>query len=159
MIDRFGRFSLTIFEISKYWHKIASDALAVYGLKSSHALYLTTIYKHTDGITMPQLCEECGKDKSDASRMVSILEKKGFVKKQEVNGSRYRGVLVLTDEGKAIAQQVSDLAAHIVEATSKDLTEEMRNSLYKSLDSIIVNLRQISKEPFYYETADWSDIR
>lgn len=148
MIDRFGRFSLAIFEISKYWHKIASDALAVYGLKSSHALYLTTIHKHPDGITIPQLCEECGKDKSDASRMISILEKKGFVKKQEVNGSRYRGVLVLTDEGKAIAQQVSDLASRMVETASQDLTDEMRDNLYRSLDSIIVNLRLISKEGF-----------
>ena len=146
MIDRFGRFSLAIFEISKYWHKIASDALAVYGLKSSHALYLITIHKHPDGITIPQLCEECGKDKSDASRMISILEKKGFVKKQEVNGSRYRGVLVLTDEGKAIAQQVSDLASRMVETASQDLTDEMRDNLYRSLDSIIVNLRLISKE-------------
>lgn len=146
MIDRFGRFSLAIFEISKYWHKIASDALVVYGLKSSHTLYLTTIHKHPDGITIPQLCEECGKDKSDASRMISILEKKGYVKKQEVNGSRYRGVLVLTDEGKAIAQQVSDLASRMVETASQDLTDEMRDNLYRSLDSIIVNLRLISKE-------------
>lgn len=146
MIDRFGRFSLAIFEISKHWHKIASDALAVYGLKSSHALYLTTIYKHPDGISIPQLCEECGKDKSDASRMISILEEKGFVKKQEVNGSRYRGVLVLTGEGKTIARQVSDLASRMVEAASQELTDEMRESLYKSLDSITANLRKISKE-------------
>ena len=146
MIDRFGRFSLSIFEISKYWHKLASDALAGYGLKSAHAMYLTTIYKHPEGITIPQLCEECGKDKSDASRMISILEKKGYVEKQEVNGSRYRGILVLTEEGTAIARQVTDLASRIVEAASKDLTAEARDNLYKSLDSILVNLRNISQK-------------
>lgn len=146
MIDRFGRFSLSIFEISRYWHKLASDALAEYGLKSAHALYLTTIYKHPDGITTAQLCEECGKDKSDASRMISILEKKGYVKKQEVNGSRYRGILVLTQKGEAIAQQVTLLACRMVEAASKDLTTEARENLYKSLDSILVNLRNISQK-------------
>lgn len=146
MIDRFGRFSLSIFEISKYWHKLASDALAEYGLKSAHAMYLTTIFKHPEGITIPQLCEECGKDKSDASRMISILEKKGYVKKQEVNGSRYRGILVLTEEGTAIARKVTFLASRMVEAASKDLTDEARDSLYKSLDSILENLRNISQK-------------
>ena len=146
MLDRFGRFSLSIFEISKYWHKLASDALGEYGLKSAHAMYLTTIYKHPEGITIPQLCEECGKDKSDASRMISILEKKGYVEKQEVNRSRYRGILVLTEEGTAIARQVTDLASRMVEAASKDLTDEARDSLYKSLDSILVNLRNISQK-------------
>lgn len=146
MIDRFGRFSLSIFEISKYWHKIASDVLAEYGLKSAHAMYLTTMYKHPEGITTAQLCEECGKDKSDASRMISILERKGFLKKQEVNGSRYRGILVLTDEGKVIAQQVTDLAQRMVKTASKDLTQEARENLYQSLDSIILNLRNICQE-------------
>ena len=146
MLDRFGRFSLSIFEISKYWHKLASDALGEYGLKSAHAMYLTTIYKHPEGITIPQLCEECGKDKSDASRMISILEKKGYVKKQEVNGSRYRGILVLTEEGTAIARKMTALASRMVEAASKDLTTEARENLYKSLDSILVNLRNISQK-------------
>ena len=146
MLDRFGRFSLSIFEISKYWHKLASDALGEYGLKSAHAMYLTTIYKHPEGITIPQLCEECGKDKSDASRMISILEKKGYVKKQEVNGSRYRGIQVLTEEGSAIARKVTALASSMVEAASKDLTDEARDSLYKSLDSILENLRNISQK-------------
>lgn len=146
MIDRFGRFSFAIFEISKYWHKIASDELAVYGLKGAHALYLTTIYKHPEGITIPQLCEECGKDKSDASRMIPILEKKGFVEKQEVNGSRYRGRLVLTPQGAVIAERISTLASCAVAAASKDLTDEMRENLYIALDSITDNLKKISVE-------------
>lgn len=146
MINRFGKFSLAIFEISKYWHRLASDALGAYGLKSAHAMYLTTIYKHPDGITIGKLCEECGKDKSDASRMISILEKKGFVQKQAVNGSRYGGILLLTEEGNAIAKQVSDLAVRMVETASQDLTEEMRENLYQSLDSITKNLRKITQE-------------
>lgn len=146
MINRFGRFSLAIFEISKYWHRLASDALSVYGLKSAHAMYLTTIYRHPDGITIGKLCEECGKDKSDASRMIAILEKKGFVQKQAVNGSRYGGVLLLTEEGAAVAGAVSRIAERMVEEASRDLTEEMRDNLYQSLDSITMNLRKITQE-------------
>ena len=146
MIDRFERFSLAISEISRYWHKLASEELARYGLKGPHATYLTTIYRYPEGITVPQLCELCGKDKSDASRMISILEEKGLVTKQGVDGSRYRGRLVLTPEGRAAAEHVSGRASRAVELAGKDLTDETREQFYRSLDSITENLRKLSKE-------------
>ena len=146
MVDRFERFSLAISEISRYWHKLASEELAKYGLKGPHATYLTVMYKYPNGITVPQLCEACGKDKSDASRMLSILAQKGLVKKQDVDGSLYRGLLKLTAEGRAAAEHVRSRASRAVEIAGKDLTEEMRDIFYQSLDSITLNLHNLSKE-------------
>ena len=146
MIDRFERFSLAISEISRYWHKLAAEELTKYGLKGPHATYLTTMYQYPEGITVPQLCEVCGKDKSDASRMISILEQKGLVTKQVVDGSLYRGKLRLTEKGKLAAEQVSRRASRAVEMAGKDLTDAERESFYKSLDSITANLRELCKE-------------
>ena len=146
MIDRFERFSLAISEISRYWHKLAAEELTKYGLKGPHATYLTTMYQYPEGITVPQLCEVCGKDKSDASRMISILEQKGLVTKQVVDGSLYRGKLRLTEEGKLAAEQVSQRASRAVEVAGKGLTDAERDSFYKSLDSITANLRELCKE-------------
>ncbi len=146
MIDRFERFSLAISEISRYWHKLAAEELAKYGLKGPHATYLTAIYKYPEGITVPELCEECGRDKSDASRMISILEEKGLVKKQVVGGSLYRGRLQLTDEGKLAAQHVCRRASRAVEVAGRDLTDESRDIFYKSLESIASNLCELCKE-------------
>lgn len=146
MVDRFERFSLSISEISRYWHKLASEELAKYGLKGPHATYLTAMHKYPNGITVPQLCEVCGKDKSDASRMISILEQKGLVKKQVVDGSLYRGLLLLTDEGEAAAEHVCNRASRAVEMAGRDLTDEMRDNFYKALNSITANLRALSKE-------------
>ena len=146
MIDRVERFSLAISEISRYWHKLAAEELTKYGLKGPHATYLTTMYQYPEGITVPQLCEVCGKDKSDASRMISILEQKGLVTKQVVDGSLYRGKLRLTEEGKLAAEQVSQRASRAVEVAGKDLTDAERDSFYKSLDSITANLRELCRE-------------
>lgn len=146
MIERFERFSLAISEISRYWHKLAAEELAKYGLKGPHATYLTAMYKCPEGITVPQLCMACGKDKSDASRMISILEEKGLVKKQVVGGSLYRGKLQLTEEGKLAAEHVSQRASRAVEMAGKDLTDEARAMFYKSLDSITANLRELCQE-------------
>lgn len=137
VIDRFERFSLAISEISHCWRKLAAEELTKYGLKGPHATYLTAMYKYPEGITVPQLCEVCRKDKSDASRLISILEEKGLVTKQVVGGSLYRGKLRLTEEGKLAAEHVCGRASRAVEVAGKDLTEEERETFYKSLDSII----------------------
>lgn len=146
MIDRFERFLLAISEISRHWHKIAAEELEKYGLKGPHAIYLTTMYRYPDGITVPQLCALCGKDKSDASRMISLLKQKGLVTKQVVDGSLYRGLVKLTDEGRAAAEHVRQRAGRAVEMVGGDLTEEMRENFYQSLESIASNLQKLSKE-------------
>ena len=40
MENRFEHFTLDIFNISKYWNKIASEEMREYGLRGAHALYL-----------------------------------------------------------------------------------------------------------------------
>ena len=146
MIDRFERFSFAIFEISKCWHKLAAEEMTKYGLKGPHATYLTTLYRYEEGVTAPQLCELCGKDKSDVSRMVSILEDKGLVTKEVVNQSLYRGLFKLTEEGKNAAEHVCERASLAVEMAGKDLSVEERQAFYAALESIASNLREISKE-------------
>lgn len=54
--------------------------------------------------------------------------------------------MVLTEEGKAALEHVRKKASRAVEKAGKDLTEEMRDIFYRSLDSITVNLRELSKE-------------
>lgn len=146
MLERFERFSCAISEISRCWRKLASEELAKYGLKSPHAIYLTTMYKYPEGITVPELCEVCGRDKSDASRMIAILEEKGLARKMVVDGSLYRGLWVLTEEGKTAARQVSLRASKAVELAGKDLTDETREVFYKALASIAENLTVLCRD-------------
>ena len=101
MEDRFGRFSLALFEISRHWYRLAGDEMARHGLKAPHAIYLTALYRSEDGLTGPELCQRCGRDKSDVSRTLALLEEQGLVVKDLVNGSRYRGLLRLTQAGRA----------------------------------------------------------
>ncbi len=143
MVDRFERFSYAIAVISRCWHKIAGDEMAKYGLKGTHAAYLTSMYKYKDGITAANLCEVCGRDKSDVSRMISILEKKGLVKKQGQN--HYRALLCLTEEGEKAAAQVAEIARIAVERAGEGISDEERAVFYSSLERIADNLKDISE--------------
>ena len=121
MVDRFEHFSGAIVKISRAWRKLACEEMAKHGLRGPHATYLITIDRFQQGITVPQICELTGKDKSDASRMIGILEEKQMVERILSPGSTYRGKIVLTEKGKEAAQQVKKRAVRAVEIAGKDL--------------------------------------
>lgn len=145
MIDRFERFSLAIAEVSRSWHRIAAGEMEKYGLKGPHAVYLTTLYDRPEGITAAKLSELSGKDKSDVSRMVAILEKKGLLHKEAAGEKFYRARLKLTDAGRAAAEQVRRAAAAAVEGASRGVSDDEREVFYRVLETIAANLDELGR--------------
>lgn len=152
MLDRFERFSSSIFEIYRHWHKIATDEMEKYGLKGTHCIYLITMLQHPDGITAANLSEICGRDKADVSRMMSIMEQKGLVEKEGAQPSLYRCLLKLTEEGAVAAEHVCQRVLVAVENAGKGLDEMKRTIFYEALDLICSNLRRLSQDGLPSET-------
>lgn len=146
MIDRFERFSVTISEISRCWHKLAAEEMEKYGLKGPHCIYLLAMLRCPEGVTAPQLCEKCGKDKSDVSRMMSIMEKKGLVTKEGKHQSLYGGVFKLTESGKKAAEFVSQRASLAVNIAGREISDSDREIFYRSFELISSNLRKLSRD-------------
>lgn len=142
--NRFERFSFALMSISRYWHKIVSDEMENFGLKGPYAIYLVAIERYKEGITAVKLGELCGKDKSDVSRMMSVMEKEGLIFREGEN--RYRALIKLTEKGKKAASFVQEKAKIAVEIAGQDLTDENRKIFYESLELITENLRILSNE-------------
>ncbi len=145
MIERFEQFSLAIAEIHRYWHKIAADEMEKYDLRGTCAIYLTTMHRFPEGITSARLGEVCGKDKSDVSRAVNAMEKKGLIVKETNNNNLYRARLILTEKGKEAASKVKERASLAVEFGGRGLSEEDREVFYRALGIIVENLHSISE--------------
>lgn len=143
MIDRFEKFSAAISEISRYWHKIAADEMERYELKGPYAVYFTTLSRFSEGITAAKLGELCSRDKADVSRAVATLEKKELVAKE---GTNYRAILKLTEQGRRVAEQINKKAEAAVAFGGMGLTDEQRESFYSALDRITANLQELSKK-------------
>lgn len=143
-MDRFETFSLALFNMSRYWNRLAAEEMEKYGLKGAHAFYLVTVLRYNGEITASQLCDLCGKDKADVSRGVSKLESIGML--QRVGSNPYRAKLQLTQEGIAAAQTVRETAQTIVDRVGGDLTEENRAVFYEVLASVTANLEKLCKE-------------
>ncbi len=147
MLDRFEHFTCATNEITRFWRKLAGEEMEKHGLKAPHAIYFTVLAKNQDtGLTATQICEYCGRDKADVSRMLAILEEKGLLIKQGGHQNLYNGVLKLTDEGLAVAKSVSGRAEKAVMIAGKDLSDEKRRIFYEALDSIVENMRELTKK-------------
>ena len=142
MIERFEKFSLAISEISRCWHKIATEEMEKYGLKGIHSIYLTTLLRFPEGLTAAKLCEHCGRDKAEVSRTVTAMESLGLLEK---SGKAYRSRLLLTEKGKHAAEFVRRRAALAVEKAGGELTDEQRAVFYAALETISRNLQSISE--------------
>ena len=146
MIDRFARFSLASSEIDRCWHKLAAEEMAKHDLNIAHAFYLTTLIQYPQGITAAKLSELCCKNKADVSRMISILEKKGLVRRETIAGKMYRAKLLLTEAGRQAAAHVQGRAALAVELAGSGMTDTDRETFYRCLEQITARLQVLSKE-------------
>lgn len=141
MLERFSRFSYSIFEISRCWHRIAGEVMEQYGLRGTHAVYLVTLMR-TPNITAARLCELCARDKADVSRAVSLMEKKGFLERE---GSSYRATIRLTQAGMEATRRVCCCAALAVEQAGKGFTDEDRATFYRVLDIVTENMQALTQ--------------
>ena len=57
MDKRFEHFTLDIFNISRYWNRIATEEMKKYGLRGTHALYLLLLDGYEEEITAARLAD------------------------------------------------------------------------------------------------------
>jgi len=146
MIDRFEQFSSSIAAIYKCIQKIERDYMVRYGLKGPHAQCLVVMSRFPQGLTAAELSEVCEKDKAAISRAVTELEKRDILIRASDKEHVYRAPLVLTEKGKAIADQIGSITELAVQIAGTGLTEENREVFYSVLNLIASNLQMICDE-------------
>ena len=144
MENRFEHFTLDIFNISRYWNRIATEEMKKYGLRGTHALYLLLLDGYEEEITAARLADLCQRDKADVSRAIADFQKKGIV--EPYTGSRYRVSPRLTPLGRTIAGQIRASAEVALDLAGQGITDEMRGNMYHCLDLIAANMRGICEE-------------
>lgn len=151
-----SRYELLSSSISCMYHaiqKIERTEMARYGLKGPHAQCLLAMQKHPEGITAARLCETCEKDKAAISRILTELENAGMVLRENRNGSRYRAILRLTEQGKVAAEAVVEKARLAVERAGIGFGDQEREVFYRVLALIAGNLHTICKDGLTKKTT------
>ena len=153
MENRYEAFTLLVSSISRSIRRIKTDAVAEYGLKSPHVTCLYYLYKHPGALTAAELCELCDEDKAAISRSILYLEQNGFLVRAAATlgdsgqggAKHYRAPLILTEKGAGVARYIAERIDCVLEQVSEGVTEEERATLYRTLEKIDRNLREVCK--------------
>lgn len=143
MTDSFEKFSFAISELYHYLHKITREEMEEYGLSGPHAIYFFILSRHKNGLTSAKLAEASFRNKADVSRAITLLEKKGLVKKEGGTSNSYRAKILLTSEGELAAKKLRERAEIVAGEVGNGLTAEKRTALYDALEIIASNMREI----------------
>ena len=145
MKERFRTFTYLISSLSRYIRKIKTEEVVEYDLKSPHVSCLYYVQK-IDRITAKELCDICGDDKGAISRSLEYLESKGLIKNDVVEGKKYKTPLVLTEKGNEVATALSAKIDRALDEAGEGLSEEDRQVMYRSLETINSNLKKICEK-------------
>ena len=145
MKERFSSFTYLISSLSRSIRKIKTVAVEEYDLKSPHVTYLYYISR-AGKITARELCDVCGDDKGAVSRSLEFLEEKGLVKSEVLEGKKYKALISLTDKGEQVANQLDSKIDDALVAAGAGLNDEDRATMYRALELIDGNLKQICKK-------------
>ena len=143
MYERYETFTNAIVKIHRCIHKIKSEVMAEFHLKSPHVSCLYYLGRR-EGITASEICELSAEDKSSISRSVDYLEEHGYIVCSSEARKRYKAVLFLTEKGKQVSRRMEEKIAEVLEETSNGLVEDNVKVFYDTLLKICDNLQKIS---------------
>ena len=134
----FENFTITVMKLNKLVNKIKAHEMKEYGLKAIHVMCVYYLNENPQGLKAAELVKLTIEDKAAVSRGLALLRSKGFV---TYDPDKYNAVIRLTDEGKKVADFITDKSEKAVNAGSAVLSEEERIQFYKSLHAIADNLK------------------
>ena len=82
------------------------------------------------------------KDRPNITRIVSILEKGGYIEAKNSSNGRQIKQLFITQKGKGICKKYMPIISDVWENTIKDIPEDEINSFIETLNKIENNLRK-----------------
>ena len=142
MYNRYKIFTVTILKMQRAIQKIKTEEIAEYNLKGAHVSCIYYLYKE-NALTITELRDICGEDKSYVSHSMKYLEENGYVMCTSNAAKRYNAPFYLTDKGKEVGIYVAEKIDKILEMTSDGMSDEERDAFYRGLDLISTNLDRI----------------
>lgn len=108
------------------------DKWGLKGLAASHGDILFQLLNN-EKLTMKELAERVGKDKSTITALVNKLLKQGYVEKIRDNEDCRIIFVVLTEKGKSIGPVFDKISDNLIKTVYKDIPEKEGEELVKTL--------------------------
>ena len=130
-------------------HKYIENQLKNEGLENlipSHGSILTVLFNSDGPLTMKEIAEKIGKDKSTVTVLVNHLLYKGFIKKSEKREDRRITFIELTELGLSMEEKYRTISKNVVETAYKDFTEDEKTVFLALLKKMNTNFKNANTD-------------
>ncbi|MFC7392738.1 MarR family winged helix-turn-helix transcriptional regulator [Scopulibacillus cellulosilyticus] len=93
-----------------------------------------------DGITQKDLSQKSGKDQATVTRILDILDRKGWIERRANADDRRSYLVYFTEEGKALRDKLEPLMQEIYEKVFDGISEEKLEVFLEVLSQVNDNL-------------------
>ena len=105
-----------------------------------HIWLLMLVYEHEGSVELKYLIEQLGKKKTTVSDMVSTLEKKGYLMKQQVQGDKRKYIIRATSKALQEEEKIKKILTSIQQQMFNGLEQNDIAFINNSLIKISCNL-------------------
>ncbi len=108
-------------------------------LITSQGNILTALYQNDGKLTMSQIAQKIGKDKSTVTPLIDKLLKLGYIEKEKNEEDKRITYIILTPKGLALKSKFDSISAQVYETAYSDFTEEEKETLLRLLKKLNKN--------------------
>ena len=101
---------------------------------------LDSLYQR-NGQSQTELAGDSYKNAPTVSRIIDLLEKKGFVERQRFENDRRRYKIFLTDTGKSVVEKVQPAVSSLRQQSWDNLSDEDYTQFLRVINQVFDNLK------------------
>ena len=153
--ERFEDFSTLISCIHGNIQKLKARYTTQLDIKAVHVFWLYLLRTHPEGLSASELAAAGQSNRSLVSREINdLFDKELIFTRGSGDKRRYGGKLVLTSEGKRLADAIAAVVTDIQETLSRDIPEEDLITFYRTLRILADGFGELSKNYNVQEVID-----
>lgn len=130
-------------------HKFIENQLIKEGMDDlipSHGSILTVLYNHEGPLTMKEIAEKIGKDKSTVTVLINTLLYKGYIKKNVSKEDRRITFIELTELGQSKEVKYREISKKVVETAYDYFTEDEKETFLALLKKMNSNFKTANND-------------
>ncbi len=119
------------------------DLYSKYGFEITPEQYLVlNMIKDDENLSQNKLCELLYKDKSNMTRLISVLEEKGLIIKAPQENGKQANIIRITDKGRKLRAEITPVMLKSRKKYLRDISQDDMYTCIKVLNKIQENLNQ-----------------
>lgn len=103
---------------------------------TSQGNILTSLYENDGKLTMSQIAQKIGKDKSTVTSLINKLSKLDYTYKEKNENDKRITYITLTPKGLALKSKFNSISEKVYETAYNDFTEEEKEILLRLLKKL-----------------------